>query len=175
MGEDEDRTMGWISLYEGDLQSARRILKRTSETDQQLLLALAFLARTKVDSAPQVGSAFLALVRGDSAAAAEQFEAAAPSVPDAAALMMNAAARIVAARHDDSGAVRLWQQVSERYPNAPEAAEAELEWARVLRRKGDTAAAVQRLEHMILTYPRSALVPQARRELDLAKQSVPSP
>jgi hypothetical protein len=34
--------------------------------------------------------------------------------------------------------------------------------------------AVERLEHMILTYPRSALVPQARRELDLAKQSVPS-
>jgi TolA-binding protein len=88
--------------------------------------------------------------------------------------MLNAAARIVAARHDDSTAVGLWQRVTEQYPSAPEAAEAELEWARVLRRRGDTAAAVQRLEHMILTYPRSALVPQARRELDLAKQSVPS-
>jgi len=89
--------------------------------------------------------------------------------------MINAAARIIAARHDDSGAVTLWQRVAEQYPTAPEAAEAELEWARVLRRRGDTAGAVQRLEHMILTYPRSALVPQARRELDLAKQSVPSP
>ena len=174
MGEDEDRTMGWISLYEGDLRSARRILKRSSETEPDLLLALAFLARTRVDSAPQVGSAFLALVRGDSAAAAAQLEASAASVPDAAALMINAAARIVAARHDDSAAIRLWQRVTEQYPNAPEAAEAELEWARVLRRHGDTAGAVQRLEHMILTYPRSALVPQARRELDLAKQSVPS-
>ena len=95
-------------------------------------------------------------------------------VPDAAALMLNAAARIIAARGNDSGAVALWQRVVEQYPNAPEAAEADLEWARVLRRRGDTAAAVQRLEHMILTYPRSALVPQARRELDLAKQSVPS-
>ncbi len=175
MGEDEDRTMGWISLYEGDLRSARRILKRSSETNQELLLALALLSRTKVDSVPAVGMAFLSLARGDSVVAATQLEAAASLVPDAAALMLNASARIIAARHDDSGAVALWQRVVEKYPDAPEAAEAELEWARVLRRRGDTAAAIQRLEHMILTYPRSALVPQARRELDLAKQSVPSP
>jgi tetratricopeptide (TPR) repeat protein len=174
MGEDEDRTMGWISLYEGDLKSARRILKRSAETDPELVLALALLARTRVDSAPSVGSAFLALARGDSAAAASQLESAAPQVPDAASLMLNAAARIVAARGSDSSAVRLWQVVVEQYSSAPEAAEADLEWARVLRKRGDTAGAVQRLEHMILTYPRSALVPQARRELDLAKQSVPS-
>ena len=174
MGEDEDRTMGWISLYEGDLRSARRILKRSSETNPELLLALALLARTKVDSVPAVGTAFLSLARGDSIAAAAQLESAAALVPDAAPLMLNAAARIVVARHNDSAAVALWQRVVEQYPTAPEAAEADLEWARVLRRHGDTAAAVQRLEHMILTYPRSALVPQARRELDLAKQSVPS-
>jgi tetratricopeptide (TPR) repeat protein len=174
MGEEDDRTMGWISLYEGDLRSARRILKRAGETQPDLVLALAFLARTKVDSAPQVGSAFLALVRGDSAGAAAKLEAAASTVPDAAALMLNAAARLAVARHDERAAVALWQRVSEQYPSAPEAAEAELEWARVLRRRGETAAAVERLEHMILTYPRSALVPQARRELDLAKQSVPS-
>jgi tetratricopeptide (TPR) repeat protein len=174
MGEDEDRTMGWISLYEGDLRSARRILKRSSETNPDLVLALALLARTKVDSAPLVGTAFLALARGDSAAAAEKLEASALQVPDAAALVLNAAARIVAARHDDSAAMALWQRVVEQHSSAPEAAEAELEWARALRRHGDSAAAVQRLEHMILTYPRSALVPQARRELDLARQSVPS-
>ena len=166
--------MGWISLYEGHLQSARRILKRSSETNPELVLALALLGRTKVDSAPAVGTAFLSLARGDSAVAAAQLEAAAPLVPDAAALLLNASARIVATRHD-SAAVRLWQRVVEQHPNSPEAAEADLEWARVLRRQGDTAGAVQRLEHMILTYPRSALVPQARRELDLAKQSVPSP
>jgi tetratricopeptide (TPR) repeat protein len=174
MGEDEDRTMGWISLYEGDIRSARRILKRSSETDPDLLLALSLLGRTKVDSAPDVGAAFLALARGDSAAAAAKLESAAPQVQDAGALMLNAAARIVSARHDDSSAIALWQRIVNDYSAAPEAAEAELEWARTLRRKGDTAAAVQHLEHMILTYPRSALVPQARRELDLARQSVPS-
>jgi hypothetical protein len=50
------------------------------------VLALALLARTKVDSAPQVGSAFLALVRGDSAAAATKLEAAASTVPECRAL-----------------------------------------------------------------------------------------
>ena len=174
MGEEEDRTMGWISLYEGDLKSARRILKRTSETDPDLLLALALLSRTKVDSAPDVGAAFLSLARGDTTAAATQLVASAPQVPDAAPLMLNAAARIAAVRNDDSTAIALWQRIVADHADSPEAAEAELEWARTLRRHGDSAAAVQRLEHMILTYPRSALVPQARRELDLARQSVPS-
>jgi hypothetical protein len=43
-----------------------------------------------------------------------------------------------------------------------------------LGRAGDTAGAVDRLEHLILTYPQSALVPQARRELDLARTGVSS-
>jgi len=32
---------------------------------------------------------------------------------------------------------------------------------------------VEILEHLILTYPRSALVPQARRKLDEARGAVP--
>ncbi len=174
MGEDEDRTMGWISLYEGDLKTARRILKRTTETDPDLLLALALLGRTRVDSAPDVGGAFLALARADSVAASTKLVAAAPQVPDAGALLLNAAARIHSARRDDRSAIALWERIVTDYASAPEAAEAELEWARTLRRNGDRAGAVEHLEHMILTYPRSALVPQARRELDLARQSVPS-
>ena len=166
--------MGWISLYEGDDKSARRILKRATETDPDLLLALALLARTKVDSAPGVGSAFLALARADSAGAVTKLVTAAPEVPDASALLLNAAARIHSARHADSSAIALWERIVKDYASQPEAAEAELEWARTLRRNGDRAGAVEHLEHMILTYPRSALVPQARRELDLARQSVPS-
>ena len=33
--------------------------------------------------------------------------------------------------------------------------------------------AMAQLEHLILTYPESALVPQARRTLDLARGAVP--
>jgi hypothetical protein len=32
---------------------------------------------------------------------------------------------------------------------------------------------VARLEHLILTYPQSALIPQARRELELARNGIP--
>ena len=50
-----------------------------------------------------------------------------------------------------------------------------LEWARLLRRRGDTSGAIAHLEHLILNSPDSALLPQARRELELAKGTVPSP
>ena len=67
----------------------------------------------------------------------------------------------------------LWRRVAEGYATTPEAPEAELEWARVLIKRGDTAAGVARLEHLILTFPQSALVPQARRELETARRGIP--
>ena len=71
--------------------------------------------------------------------------------------------------------VALWRRVAEEHPESPEAAEAYLEWARALMRAGDRDGARQRLEHLILTYPTSALVPQARRELDALRMgAVPS-
>jgi hypothetical protein len=120
-----------------------------------------------------VGRAFLDLARGDSAAAAVGFEAAAPSVPDAASLMLSLAARLRAAHNERGAAVALWQRIAERYPASPEAVEANLDWARALRAGGDLRGAVERLEYLIITYPQSALVPQARRELDLARRAIP--
>ena len=66
--------------------------------------------------------------------------------------------------------VRRWQQ----YAASAEAPASDLEWARAARRSGDHATAAQRLEHLILTYPQSALVPQARRELELTRGNLPS-
>ena len=40
-----------------------------------------------------------------------------------------------------------------------------------LRARGEHAAAVERLEHLILAHPRSALLPQARRELAALRAS----
>ena len=50
---------------------------------------------------------------------------------------------------------------------------AELEWARLLVRQSQPADAVAHLEHLILTYPASAVVPDARRELERAKGAIP--
>jgi tetratricopeptide (TPR) repeat protein len=170
--EETDEITGWLALYEGNLGTARASL-RSGGSSADAVLAMSLLSRTRVAQAPLVGRAFLDLARGDSAAAAAGFEAAAPSVPDAASLMLSLAARIRALRRDPGAAVALWQRIAERYPESPEAVEANLDWARALRVAGDLKGAVQRLEFLIITYPQSALVPQARRELDLARRAIP--
>jgi len=105
----------------------------------------------------------------DSAQAAARFERAAGELSDAAPLLLALAARVETARRQERPAIALWQRIVQRFAAAPEAAEADLEWGRLLRRRGDTGGAVERFEHLILTYPQSALVPQARRELEAVR------
>jgi hypothetical protein len=111
------------------------------------------------------------LARGDTAMAADRFVAASAVVRDAAPLLLATAARLHAAQHHDDLAIPLWRQVVEQYADAPEAPEADLEWGRALRRTSDSAGAVARWEHLILTYPESALVPLARQEMDAVKST----
>jgi tetratricopeptide (TPR) repeat protein len=165
-GDDEDEVSAWIALYDGDLARARSGLRHPTQTTAEIVTAMALLSRTKADSSRTAGAAFLALARGDSAQAAGRFERAADELPDAAPLLLALAARVQSARRQDGPAIALWQRILAQYATAPEAAESDLEWARALRRRGDVAGAVDHLEHLILTYPQSALVPQARRELE---------
>lgn len=162
----EDAVAGWLALYAGDLKGARVALRTMDALGQDAVSALALLNRTREDSSAAIGRAFLALAKADSAEAARRFEAAADGLPDAAPLLVAIAARIETARKDDMRALALWQRVATAHAEAPEAPEAYLEWSRGLRRRGDITGARERLEHLILTYPGSALVPQARRELD---------
>jgi hypothetical protein len=168
-GEDEDEVTAWIALFDGDLVKARNGLRHPAEVTPEVVNAMALLGRTKADSSRAIGAAFMALARNDSVQAAQRFEKAADEVTDAAPLLLALAARIHAARRVDTQAIPLWQRIVQRHGTAPEAAESDLEWARALKRKGDAAGAVDRLEHLILTYPQSALVPQARRELEIAR------
>ena len=171
--EEDERVEGWLALYEGDLKVARRGLRRTDEGSRDVVTAMALLSRTRAEFAPPVGEAFLTLARGDTAAAAQRFEATAREVSDAAPFLLLLAARLSLAARDTASAVRLWRALVDGAADAPEAAEAELDWARLLRRTGDATGAVAHLEHLILTYPQSALVPQARRELELARRPIP--
>ena len=125
------------------------------------------------DTAPAIGKAFLALARGDSAGAAAQFAQAAENTPAVRSVLLLTSAQIHASMKHDAEAAALWQRIIDKEKDSPEAPQAELEWARMLRRKNDAAGASAHLEHMILAYPQSALVPQARRELELAKSSIP--
>ena len=165
---------GWLALYDGDLATARkRVTPERARTPDELAAA-AFLGRTTRDSSRAAGRAFLALARGDSAGAARDLVRAAADCPDAAPLLLALAGRIDAARGDDASAMALWKRVVEEYASAPEAPVSELAWARALRRAHRDAEAITRLEHLILTYPDSALLPQARRELDAARNALPA-
>jgi tetratricopeptide (TPR) repeat protein len=173
-GGDDGEIDGWLALYQGDLAGARERLSPTADAQPELLTVLALLERTKKDSSAEAGRAFLTLARGDTLAAAADFKAAASTLPEAGSLLLATAARLYEAHNALPEAVAIWQSIVDSTPQAPEAPEAELEWARALRRSGDTAASVKHLEHLILTYPESAMLPQARRELELARHAVPA-
>jgi hypothetical protein len=132
---------------------------------------MGIVARAKGDAAPQLGAALLALARGDSAGASVKFVEAATRHAEIAPALLLVASRLRASLPD--GATPLWQRIIVEFPASPEAVESELEWARLLRRRGDAAGAVAHLEHLIISAPQSALLPQARRELELARGTVP--
>ncbi|MDB4908153.1 MAG: hypothetical protein JWO05_2937 [Gemmatimonadetes bacterium] len=170
---DSSAAAGWLALYEGNLKGARVLLRHSSESTPELALALGLVARVKADSVPALGAAFVLLARGDTAGAASGFVDVAQSLPEGASVLYTTAARLRLLRRDENGAVALWKQLLEKYPDSPEGAEADLELARSLERRKDSTGARAHLEHLILTYPQSALVPQARRELELIKQAIP--
>ncbi|MCC6318610.1 MAG: hypothetical protein IT361_13090 [Gemmatimonadaceae bacterium] len=171
--DEGERVAAWIALYQGDLATARRGLRRTDEPSNDVVTAMALLSRTRADSSPAVGRAFLTLARGDTAIAAREFEQVAGTLSDAAPFLTGVAARLFLATQDTARAIDLWRDLLQRQEQAPEAAEADLAWARVLRVRGDSAGAVRHLEHLILTWSQSALVPQARRELDILRGAIP--
>ena len=170
-GDDADSSdaAGLLALYEGRLDAARKLLRGSRDQSADMALVMGIVSRVRGDSAPQLGAAFLALARGP---ALEQ-RAVDQRHPEAASALLLAAARVYAARNDARNAVPVWQRIVEQYAGAPEAAEAELDWARALRRGGDTAGAIAHLEHLILNAPQSALLPQARHELDLMRGAIP--
>lgn len=170
---DSSDTAGWLALYDGDLHTARQLLRTGTESTPELALALGTIARIKSDRAPEVGAAFLTLARGDTAGAAAGFVLAAAVTPDAASTLLATGAQLYSARKDEASAIALWTRILDSLPQSAEAPEADLAWARVLIRRKDVSGAIARLEHLILSYPQSALLPQARRELDLAKRSIP--
>lgn len=168
----EDAVAGWLALFDGDLATARMALRNTEVPGQDVVSALSLLNRTRLATSETIGLAFLALARGDSTQASRRFEAAAVEVPEGASLLLTIAARIETARRAEERAVALWTRVATEHKASGEAPEAQLEWARSLRRRGDLRGAREHLETLILDYPRSALVPQARRELDALRGAV---
>jgi len=167
--EEDDETAGWFALYEGDLVTARKRLVRAATQRATLVDALGLLARTRTAQSPALGRAFLLLAQRDSARAAKAFVALADTLADAAPALLGLGARL----SDAPTALTLWDRVIATWPTSPEAAESLLASARARRAAKDIPSATARLERLLIEYPTSALLPQARRELEQLRGQVP--
>jgi tetratricopeptide (TPR) repeat protein len=171
---------GRIRLYQGDLKGAVEAFKhagpyagtRADATHRTMLLAL--LQPIETDSLPGLGAALLSLERQDTVRAVTELERVAGDLPDAkgGAEIRLLAGRLSQARGDAELAERLYRAAASKEAPATAPA-AELALAEYLLQSGRRDEAVAQLEHLILTYPESALVPQARRALDQARGAVP--
>src|SRR5438094_564230 len=153
---------------------------RSAATERWAMLAR--LQQPSLVSFPELGPAFLPLVGGDSLHAVQALRLAAGRLatgvggggggrPDLLLLAGRVAARLDTVQQ--RSALELFDEVVRTAGPGAAAPAAELEWARLLERRAQPAEALQHLEHLILTYPGSAVVPEARRELERAKGAIP--
>jgi tetratricopeptide (TPR) repeat protein len=171
---------GWVALYRGDLASGREALRGTGAQSGDpggaaaRAATVALLDAVGRDTLPSLGAALLLAARGDSLAASRALVPVARQVGgDGEPALLSWAARLAAAGRDATGAEALWREIAERFPAASAAPAAELALARSLAARGDLRGARASLEAMILAHPESALVPEARRELDRVRGLVP--
>jgi hypothetical protein len=171
---------GRIRLYRGDVAGAVKRFKaagpyagdRADATRRTALLAL--LQPIQEDSLPELGQALLRLEQGDTAEASQGLErVAAGLAPQHGGAELNLmAGRLQMISGKTAEAERLLRlATTQEAPGTAPAAELAL--AELLLASKRPTEAVELLEHLILTYSQSALVPQARRKLDEARGAVP--
>jgi tetratricopeptide (TPR) repeat protein len=171
---------GRVHLYRGDIRGAMERFKaagpytgdRVEATRRTALLAL--LQPFQTDSQPELGQALLQLEQGDTSRAAAGLEQVAAHLPPqhGGAELNLLAGRLLLGSGKPVEAERLLRAAA--VHDAPTTAPAaELALAELMVSTHRPGEAVDVLEHLILTYPQSALVPQARRKLDEARGAVP--
>lgn len=172
---------GRIAIFEGDLQTGVQLLRAAGpfagsrETAASRTALLALVQPIEDDSVPELGAALLLLQRADTARAAGALEQLGVKLtPEkGGAELLFLAGELRHALGENADAERLFRQAS--VPAATGTAPAaSLALARILLDAGRKPEAVSTLERLILTYPTSAVVPQARRALDEAKGMVPA-
>jgi tetratricopeptide (TPR) repeat protein len=175
---------GWIALYRGDLAGAVAAFRlagpfagsREEATERTAMVAL--LMAVEGQSNRELGGALLTLARGDSLGAVAALHRAAGQLPRGGGrvevlLIAGQVAARLGGTPQEATAIALFDEIVSAGDTGAASPTAELEWARLLVRQGRPAEAVQHLEHLILTYPGSAVVPEARREMERARGAVP--
>jgi len=175
-----DEVRGWVAVFRGELRGGTALLRAVGADAGDPVLApdraavVALVAAVGRDSMPELGAALLRAARGDTLGASHAMAAAARRLEgdgQAAALLWSA--RLAEAARDTAGAEGLWVEIAGRYASSPAGAASLLGLARVAAARGQLAGAAARLEELILRNPDSALVPEARRELDRIRGLVP--
>lgn len=172
---------GWIALFRGDLATAGARFREAGpfagarDDATRRTTAVALLQRVRAPRSTDVGTAFLALELGDTAASVGAFERAARSFPPEGGRgdVLAFAGQLAADAHDRR-AEALLQAALVADSAGPSAPAAEYALAELLARTGRTAEALARLEHLILSQPTSAVIPLARRLRDRLRGAVPS-
>jgi hypothetical protein len=171
---------GRVALLRGDLATASALLTEagpfagTREEATARTAMLALLQAIEADSLPALGTALLQLEQGDTVAAVGAIERVADKLPNGggAAELRLLAGTIARSAGRDAEAERLFRAALDPIRGAVAPA-AGLALGRLLLETERAAEAVQVLEQLILAYPGSALLPQARRTLDQARGAVP--
>ena len=172
---------GRLALYRGDLRGAKALLQQAGpyagsrEESTARIALLALIQPIEADSLPALGAALLAVERGDTLAAVAGLDRAANGLAPAkgGAALRLAAAELVWAEGANVDAERRLKEVAATAVPATAPA-AELDLARLLVALGRRPEAVTQLEHLILTWPQSAFIPEARRLMDEARGGVPA-
>ncbi len=174
---------GWIALYRGDLLGATEHFRtagphaetRAQATRQTAMLAL--IQNIEPDSVPKLGQALLTLAGGDTAKAIRRLVDAAKGLrPTGGRAHVLAFAGDLAVLHRDyDRGERILLDALSADSSGSAAASAEYALAAAYSKTGRKDLSVQHLEHLILAYPSSAIVPEARRLLDQVRGLIPSP
>ncbi len=174
---------GWIELYRGNLKNAMEAFRtagpyatdRAAATERTAMMAM--LQRIQDETSPELGAALVTLARGDSVAAITALRRTAARFPEQGGRLevLLLAAQVAAQNGGDQEltAIALFEEIVRIGGEGAAPPAAELDWARLLVRTGRSAEAIPHLEHLILTYPNSAFVPEARRVLERAKGAIP--
>lgn len=172
---------GWLAVYRGELASAREHFRaagpaaasRDEATRRTGLLVL--LERLPAERDETLGNALLTLARGDTLGALDRLNEAAehyrPGDGRADVLAFGGAVALDAGRHEL--ALPLFERALAADSTGPAAPSSLLGLARVYVALGKPSDATQQLEQLILGYPESAVVPQARRLLDQVRGMIP--
>jgi tetratricopeptide (TPR) repeat protein len=172
---------GWMALFKGDLKEATKNFRAAGplagsrEESMQRTQVAGLIQRIEPDSVPEFGQAMLLLARGDTAGAILQFAQAAESLPPRGgrADVLFYAGQVAKAKGDQTHAQPLLLGVLAADPAGASAPIAEFNLAESYALAGKPRESVQHLEHLILTYPQSAMIPEARRLLDQQRGKVP--